>query len=233
MKTEYETGPPPGSGVEPAVLQLPDRQIRSNACLLIVVEGINDVEFLRRISAMLHVQDRRMPDLAAKEANGELVFLPIGGGSVTAWSDRLAPIGCREFHIYDRELPPETELRQKAIRRIKSRSGCHAVLTSMRSLENYLHPDAVLAAGGPRMVFCDDDSVPELVARRAFEARHANVPWNTLARRTQKRLSNHTKGWLNTRAVDCMTQQLLQASDPRDDILSWLATIDGLAGWQS
>ena len=26
---------------------------------------------------------------------------------------------------------------------------------------------------------------------------------------------------------------LLRASDPRDDILSWLATMDFLAGWQS
>ena len=233
MKAEYDIRPPPESVVEPTVLQLPERQVQSSACVLVVVEGVNDVEFLRRISAMLHEQDRHVPDLAAREANGELVFLLIGGGSVTAWSDRLAPIGCREFHIYDRELPPETEQRQKAIRRIKSRPGCHAVLTSMRSLENYLHPDAVLAAGGPRLVFGEDDSVPELVARRAFEARHVNVSWNTLTRRSQKRLSNHTKGWLNTRAVDCMTPQLLRASDPRDDILSWLATMDDLAGWQS
>ncbi len=99
MKVEYHTRPPPGSVVEPAALRLPNRQVQSGTCVLVVVEGVNDVEFLRRISAMLHEQDRHVPDLAAREANGELVFLPIGGGSVTAWSDRLAPIGCREFHI--------------------------------------------------------------------------------------------------------------------------------------
>jgi hypothetical protein len=198
-----------------------------------VVEGVNDVEFLRRISAMLHEHDLHVPDLAAREASGGLVFLPIGGGSVAAWSERLAPIGCPEFHIYDRELPPETDLRQEAIRRVKSRPGCHAVLTRRRSLENYLHADAILAADGPQVAIGDDDCVPVLVARHKFEALHKNVSWNTLTRRAQKRLANLAKGWLNTRAVDCMTPQLLRASDPFGDILAWLAMIDILADSQS
>jgi len=230
MKTEYHTRPPPG----PAK-RLRDGQVQSGtyASVLIVVEGVNDVEFLRRISTLLNNHDPQVPDLAARDANGELVFLPIGGGGVSAWSDRLAPIRCCEFHLYDRELSPETELRQKAIRRIKSRLGCHAALTRMRSLENYLNPDAILAAGGPQIHFGEDDSVGEVVAKCAFETRHPQVSWDTLKRRTQKRLANLAKRWLNTRAVDCMTPQLLRASDPHGDILAWLATIDVLGGWQS
>jgi putative ATP-dependent endonuclease of OLD family len=235
VKTEYKTRPPPESVAVPTAPQFSDRvaESRDGTCLLVVVEGVNDIEFLRRISTTLHKHDATLPDLATREANGQLVFLPIGGGSVIAWSDRLAPIGCCEIHIYDREMPPETELRQTAIRRIKSRAGCHAVLTRMRSLENYLHPDAILAAGGPRVDFGKDDSVPELAAKNAFEIRHPHVSWNTLSRRTQKRLENLAKRWLNRRAVDCMTPELLRQSDPRGDILMWLATIDALAGWQS
>ncbi len=234
MKAEYESRPPPETIADLTVLRLSDRQVqsRNGTCILIVVEGVNDIEFLRRISTMMHKHHSSVPDLAAREANGQLVFLPIGGSSITAWSDRLAPIRCREVHIYDRELPPETELRRKAIRRIKSRPGCHAVLTRKRSMENYLHPDAILAAGGPRIDFGEDDSVPELVAQTAFETRHPHVSWETLKRRTQKRLANLSKRWLNTRAVDCMTPQLLQASDPHGDIIEWLATIDVLACWQ-
>ena len=232
MNTKYDTRSPPESVVDHTAVRLPDRHVLSGNCVLVVVEGINDVEFLRRISAMLHEHNSNVPDLAAREASGGLVFLPIGGG-VTAWSDRLAPISCPEFHIYDREMPPETVLRQQVIGRIKSRPGCHGVLTRMRSLENYLHPDAVLAAGGPKVDFGKDDSVPEVVAKTAFCARYPQVPWDTLKRRSQKRLSNRAKKWLNTRAVACMTRQLLRASDQQGDIVSWLAIIDILAARRS
>lgn len=232
METECDARLPPETTADLTGLRLPDRQVHSPAstCILVVVEGVNDTQFLRRISVMLHEHDPSVPDLASRESNGQLVFLPIGGGSVADWSERLAPIGCREFHLYDREVPPETDLRQKAIRRIKSRPGCHGVLTRMRSLENYLHPNAILAAGGPRVEFGEDDSVPELVAQSTFEARHPHVPWQTLSRRAHKRLSNLAKRLLNTRAVDFMTPQLLRESDPHGDILSWLTTIDVLTG---
>jgi len=95
MRTEYDARPPPERVVEHTVLRLPDRQAHSSTgtCVLLVVEGVNDVESLRRISTMLHEHNPSVPDLAARKANAELVFLPIGG-IVIAGSDRLAPIGC-------------------------------------------------------------------------------------------------------------------------------------------
>lgn len=47
--------------------------------MLVVVEGPNDIEFLRRISAILHRDDPRMPDLADMERQFALVFAPTGG----------------------------------------------------------------------------------------------------------------------------------------------------------
>ena len=41
--------------------------------VLVVVEGINDVEFLRRISRIVHIEDVSLPDLAAMEAAGRLI----------------------------------------------------------------------------------------------------------------------------------------------------------------
>ncbi|MEK6247700.1 MAG: hypothetical protein N2C12_05930 [Planctomycetales bacterium] len=100
MKAENESRPPPDSVVEPTVLRLPHKQVQSTGtCVLVVVEGVRDRQFLRHISVMLHTHDPSVPDLAAREVNGQLVFLPIGGGSIDGWSERLAPIGCREFHI--------------------------------------------------------------------------------------------------------------------------------------
>ena len=58
--------------------------------MLLVVEGINDVEFLRRISRMLHRSDASLPDLEHLERDRRIVFLPFGGGNVAAWATRLS-----------------------------------------------------------------------------------------------------------------------------------------------
>ena len=54
--------------------------------LLFVVEGLNDIEFLRRISLILHGADDRLPNIAEMQQRGELIFVPFGGGHVRAWS---------------------------------------------------------------------------------------------------------------------------------------------------
>jgi hypothetical protein len=89
--------------------------------VLLVVEGTNDIEFLRRISLILHTHDLSRPNLAAMEQRGELVFVPFGGGKVAAWTHRLDPLGKPEFHLLDHELPPETEHRRHAVETINRR----------------------------------------------------------------------------------------------------------------
>ncbi len=83
MKTEYDARPPPERVVEHTVLRLPDRQAHSSTgtCVLLVVEGVNDVESLRRISTMLHEHNPSVPDLAARKANAELVFFRLAVSS--------------------------------------------------------------------------------------------------------------------------------------------------------
>jgi hypothetical protein len=109
--------------------------------ILLVVEGMNDIAFLRRISLVLHDADGSLPNLAEMEQRGELIFVPFGGGHVRAWSDRLAPLARPEFHLYDHELPPETDLRREAAATVNRRSRCKAVVTNKRCLENFLHPE--------------------------------------------------------------------------------------------
>jgi hypothetical protein len=92
--------------------------------VLIVVEGAHDVEFLRRLTAHLHLEDASIPDLAAWEQDGAVIFIPFGGGNVLAWSSRFAPLSCAEFHLYDREIEPETAIRQQAVDRINARPDC-------------------------------------------------------------------------------------------------------------
>ena len=68
----------------------PKRDTKPN--ILLVVEGIHDVEFLRRISHMLHADDPHTPDLSAMERRGELIFIPSGGGDPRLWADRKSVV---------------------------------------------------------------------------------------------------------------------------------------------
>jgi hypothetical protein len=58
------------------------------AKLLVVVEGKHDVEFLRRVSRILHGDDARSPDLSELERQGVVVFVP--SAAATFWA---GPIG--------------------------------------------------------------------------------------------------------------------------------------------
>jgi hypothetical protein len=197
--------------------------------ILLVVEGQHDVDFLCRISAMLHVADSSLPDLAAMERRHELVFVPFGGSDPRPWAFRLAGLGCPEFHLYDRDLPPETLSRQQAVDMVNCRLGCRAFLTQKRSLENYLHSDAILEASGICITFGDQDDVAELVVRQIYAREPHGLSWEELPARARKRRRDKAKQWLNVQAVDRMTASRLDQRDPQGEVRSWLKTIAQLA----
>ncbi len=196
-----------------------------NVKLLLVVEGVNDIEFLRRISILLHHSDKSLPNLSELESCGQLIFIPFGGGHVRAWSDRLAPLNLPEFHLYDHELPPETEYRQEAADCVSQRDYSFAVLTRKRSLENYLHPQAVEVAGGFPISFDDFDCVAEITAKRLYQQGVIDKPWELQSQRARSRMSNRAKRWLNTIAVEHMTPEMLQERDPDGELIGWFRTM--------
>lgn len=196
----------------------------SRARLLLVVEGRHDIVFLRTLSRTLHAADASIPDLAALEAGGELVFMPIGGGDVLAWADRLASLHVPELHLYDRETPPETELRQQAAALVNQRRNCRAFVTGKRALENYIHPHCIREISGLELSYGDDDDVAELVARGCHERSRKPPAWEALPGRARKRFRERAKRWLNRLAVELMTPDLLAASDPAGEIHNWLQT---------
>ena len=198
--------------------------------LLVIVEGPHDIEFLKRISAILHERDPRIPALAALERQGSLVFVPFGGGDIWLWTTRFAGLGLPEFHLYDREGPPETEMRQKAADVVNLRPNCRAVLTRKRSLENYVHPAAIREVCGIDLDFSDDDPVADLLAQRLYQRDALAVAWADLPRRAKTRRRNRVKKWLHTKALDRMTPERLAERDPEGEVRSWLETIARLAG---
>jgi hypothetical protein len=200
--------------------------------VLVVVEGKHDIEFLRRVSAALKDADAGLPDLAEMEQAGKLLFIPFGGGDVLAWANRLAALKQVEFHLYDREAPPETDVRQRAARIVNVRPRCRAFVTKKRSLENYLAPSAIREIGGLEVSFSDDDDVADLVAQKAWSMAGNDPPWQLLPGRARKRLRERAKRWLNTHAAARMTAQRIDECDPAGEIRGWLQTIARLA-WEA
>ncbi len=199
--------------------------------VLVVVEGPFDIEFLKRISTMLADGIEGLADLADMERRRELVFFPVGGAP-WPWIDRLAAFGLPEFHLYDREAPPATEWRARAADAVNLRSRCQAVLTTKRSLENYLHPHAIAQACGIDVQFGDHEQVADLIAERMHDEQSPK-PWGQLPRRTQARRRNRVKRWLHTKAVDCMTVDRLAQRDPQGEVISWIKSIARLASYES
>lgn len=196
--------------------------------ILVVVEGIWDIAFLKRISAILHQDDLRLPDLIALERRGELVFVPFGGGDFGAWPYRLAGLGLIEFHLYDRDVPPVSPLRHAAADLVNRRPHCRASVTKKRALENYLHTDALREARGVEIQFGDDDPVADVAAQAEYLRRGGAIPWRELTSRARKRQRNRAKQWLNAVAVDRMTVERLAARDSDGEVRGWLGTIAGL-----
>jgi hypothetical protein len=196
--------------------------------LLLVVEGVHDVEFMRRISSILHRDNPALPDLGREEAGGRIIFLPAGGGSIGSWTLKLWQLGLPQFHLYDREMSPATEVRRNLVNAVNARPRSCAVLTTKRGLENYLHADAIAEAAGLLVHVTDDDSIADRIAYEQHRRQPGNTSWEQLTPRARKRCRERVKRWLNTRAVDCMTATRLSERDPAGEVRDWLATVDSL-----
>lgn len=103
-------------------------------------------------------------------------------------------------------------------------------IPAKRSLENYLHPAAIQAAGGGELALGDDDCVAQLPVRTKLRKSPAEPRWEELSPRTRQRLTYRAKRWLNAQAVDQMTTELLVERDPAGEVLRWFSTLARLLG---
>lgn len=196
--------------------------------MIVVVEGRHDVEFLRRISSILHAAQPALPDLTTFERRGELLFVPAGGGDFRPWLLRLSSLGRAEFHLYDREAPPVSQQREQWAALVNLRPNCRAFVTRYRSLENYLHPDAIREARGVAITYKTTDDVAETVARKSFIPGVDYSTWDRLSRRAKRRQRDRVKVWLNTEGVERMTLERLAQSDPAGEVIGWLTVMSEL-----
>lgn len=196
--------------------------------VLVLVEGHRDVQFMLRIAEVLHVHDPALPDLADCEAAGRLVFIPVSG-DLARWAHRFAPLGLPELHRYDCEVEPVASARRALVAQVNRRPGCGAFLTTKRSVENYLHPDAVYEASGVHIDIDDTADVPERLARQVLVDQGGTV-WEDVPHPGQRKLRDKAKQVLCTLAVEMMTMDRLAERDPVGEAAGWLAALGRLLG---
>ena len=202
---------------------LPDHDVK----LFLGVEGKWDIEFLKRISKIIHATDPTVPDLNEAEASGALVFIPLGGSSMELWTVRLARLDRPEIYITDRDKPlPAQPKYHQHITDWNARANCTAYCTTKKELENYLHPDSIksIAASFPNAI-ADFDDVPLMLAQTLHTA-DANAPaWSTVTQEKREEKASRAKRRLNRECVDRMTVALLAQSDPNGEIMGWLKAV--------
>lgn len=204
---------------------LPDHSVR----LFIGVEGVNDIDFLRTMSRILLAAGENVLDLEGLEQQGHIVFIPLGGSSLSLWTHRLAGLNRPEFHLFDRdEAPPADPPYQAAADEINARDSAVAVLTGKKEMENYIHPDAIADALGISVQFSDFDDVPDLVAEQLHILNKGKGAWADIDPEKRKKKVSRAKRRLNCAAVQAMSIARLDAIDTKGDVRHWFAEIGRL-----
>jgi putative ATP-dependent endonuclease of OLD family len=202
---------------------LPETRVR----VLICVEGPNDIAFLQHISHILHNHDNSIPDLAD---NPYVAFLPLGGSSLKQWVERkyLKELHKPEIHIYDADDQGNPPYRKQCDDINAASDENKAFLTSKRTMENYLHPDALMEVFRFSILFSDWDNVPELVARKVHEDSESEKDWEELTEPTKKSKISAAKLRLNREAASRMTYERIQQRDNTGEIGEWLRHISSM-----
>lgn len=131
---------------------LPDAADRPGVKVAVAVEGFTDIDALVSFADVLTDSG----DLGGFDQ--AKVFWTIGGGSTLKdWVERryLDRLGLPQVFIFDSDrtaaaLPPAKE-KEDRVTEINGRPNCKAFLTRKRTIENYMHPDALDRLSGGKI----------------------------------------------------------------------------------
>ena len=186
---------------------LPDHGVK----VFFGVEGKNDIEYLKKISKILHVENSDIPDLEKAENLGHLIFIPIGGcGNLDLWASRLNRLGIKEFYLIDGDNSKEGEHnKQSDIDELRKANNTDTVwITSKKELENYIHKDVIIEeCPSYQGQNNSSEDVPKLFA----EAKNIS--------------KQNAKKKLNGEIAEKMTPELLSEIDNEDEVRKWLREI--------
>ncbi len=182
---------------------LPDNLVRA----LICVEGANDVRFLRHISHTLHTSNKQIPDLSC---NPCFAIIPMHGGNLRDVVNLHLFKNFRkpEFHIYDRD---DNDTYKEQAEKVSNRGdGSKAVLTSKRTMENYIHPAAIARVTGAAIDVTDENDIVTLLCGALGKKK------------------TEVKAILSDEVAPTMTVEEIDERDPNGEIRGWLRQIADL-----
>lgn len=183
---------------------LPDNLIR----ILVCVEGWNDIRFLKHISHTLHAADDSLPDLSQ---NPRFAPIPLNGGNLRDVVNLHLFRGFHkpEYHIYDHD---DDGTYQEQVTAVNARGdGSRAVQTSKRTMENYLHADAIERVTGQQIEVSDDNDIVtplcQALGKKKGEVKallnNEVAPEMTIDEINQRDEAGEIKSWLSAMATMC------------------------------
>jgi len=176
---------------------------------------------------MLNSAGECIPDLEQAEAEGKLVFVPLGGSNIELWISRLGEFNRPEYYIIDRDtVPPTTPRYQSVADNLNSLDNCTAWITSKKELENYIHKNVIIARySGYAGQGTDFEDVPSLLAQAVHEASDSEINWADVNEDKREKKISQAKKRLNTEFALLMTPELLTEIDSNNEIRIWIIEI--------
>lgn len=194
---------------------IPDSRVK----VLIFVEGPTDVQALKSLSKALHQADPSVIDLSS---DPRIAFVVTGGGSLVHWINEnyLKGVGCKEFHVYDSDVPQYAKMVLEVNKRM---DGSLGVITKKYEIENYLHEDAIDLGFGFKIPVLDTlDSAGRGLPRLFGDAFGKNRGSDPLR-------DSKAKIKLAEKAFPHMTAKMIFERDPLGEVLGWLREIEKMA----
>jgi putative ATP-dependent endonuclease of OLD family len=174
------------------------------------------------------MNDPDIPDLEKSEAEGSLVFIPLGGSSLDLWVSRVNGLNRPQFYLMDRDNEPPLAAKYQEQHDMFVGEGHTAWITGKRELENYIHPD-IIKANYPDYEGngSDFEDVPNLLAKALHVNSGSPVTWEDVEadKEKLKKKESRAKKRLNLEYVSQMTRELLDQNDPNGEVVSWLSQI--------
>ena len=198
-----------------------------NVKVFVGVEGPNDIEFIKRASKVLTQHYEDIKDLEKAEAEGNLVFIPMGGSTLELWTNRLEGLEIPEVHIMDRDYQPPLPAKYQMAADAVNGRGAFAFITNKREMENYLHIEAINAVFNTSFAehFQDFEDVPALVAKAQNENEGGTIAWDERDEEWKKKKISRAKRRLNRDVLLCMDKDKFNHTDPHMEIVTWLKKI--------
>ncbi len=188
------------------------------------VEGKNDVNFFKHLSATLSEQHEDVPNLID---DPRVAFVPVGGSTLKEWIQEhyFEELNRPEFHLYDGDQAEQRNINVDELReKLEGRGdGSQLILLQRKAAENYFLADAIERVTTHSITVEHHKCVPTALVQAENAAK--GKPPETKVTGYRK---SHWKRVLNTDVAEQMSNEEWNQSDPDSELLGILKNLNGM-----